>query len=118
MATYYTVRGWIETTNDYIDDLKSVIMYSMDSSELSKEQISLYKDGWVFPKNIINWSSFIFFGADVQYAGVVAIRNALLAITRNIPEIDAYFLITDEERLQEETVRIIDSKFIESDAHI
>jgi hypothetical protein len=57
MALYVSVRGWLECDRFQLSAVKEVIAKHADDH---------YSGGWGFPIHPFNWTSYVFYGGDIQ----------------------------------------------------
>jgi hypothetical protein len=118
MGRYSQIRGWIEASDAILPAIQGVIASVPTvhaSSACDAESIALYQSGWhVGP--IINWTRYVFFGADVRSQYVHVYRSTIDAIARvkhkDGDHPDGVFYVDDEEgdsvcwRIAEGTVTV------------
>lgn len=116
MAKYISVRGWIECDNIQIHTIKRIISnYELRvdfGSIIDYESIKLYNKGWCYPKEIINWTTCIFYGADVKEYCLDFIKNEIKEILKEIEEIEGMFILKYEEG-ERRCWKIVDAQIIE-----
>ena len=56
MSVYVSVRGWLECDEKQLAAIHAVIASHDDH----------YSDGWGTPRKHLNWTCYIFYGADIQ----------------------------------------------------
>ncbi len=96
MARYVLVRGWLECSFDDVSKIQSLIdshWENHDDYVLSNMAADLYKLGWSLPKTPINWTSFIFYGADIQAPAVSFVKDCLSSIAKSNSELVGFFRI-------------------------
>ncbi|MEU5308382.1 hypothetical protein [Streptomyces sp. NPDC021562] len=103
MAVYVSVRGWLECDQAQLSMVKEIIAKSADEH---------YSGGWGFPARPFNWTSYVFYGGDIQEGDVSWLRDQLaeMAILPPSDEADAdvqgLFMLTHElEGLTEWQIR-------------
>jgi hypothetical protein len=93
MATYASVRGWIECDPDQLDEIKEII---------SGKPHELYSGGWGFPGHAFNWTSYVFYGGDLQVQDLPWLRGVIEEIAAIPPcdemdvRVQGFFLVTCE----------------------
>ena len=107
MAYYYSLRGWLETSDESfprvierLTELKHA--YPEDS------QFHLYMKGWCWANEQINWTHYVFYGADVQIKGLDLLGIVLDSITAMGCEVDGYFRADGEDGIKSFVYTIID----------
>ncbi len=104
MGYYYSVRGWLELDEDFLGKVSETL--EILRKEVSNDPILLtYLNGWCWKPQPLNWTKYVFYGADVQRNGVSLFEETLARLTC-IPEIElnGYFKIDGEERETESVV--------------
>ncbi len=111
MAYYYTVRGWIEA------DAESYL--SLKKSLQKKEQLhpnddvyQLYMKGWVLNEHEINWTRFMFYGADVTQKGIDLLYDIINDFINQKLGISGYFQIQGEDELTCSVLKISNDELI------
>jgi len=62
-GTREQVRGWIECDKSNFPDIEKVIGKYRESFlkySIKKEIAELYQKGWQIPKDVINWTAYVF----------------------------------------------------------
>lgn len=113
MARYISIRGWLECDHQLVEKIRMIITnYAETRKGDNYETYKLYNQGWTFQNNIINWSSYIFYGADIKEYYLEFIRNEILCILELDEDIEGSFFI-DYEEGERERWDIINKKIIE-----
>ena len=100
MGRYVTVVGWFECAFDDVKMIKKTINETIESASefgVDKEIASFYLKGWRIPDEQINWTSFVFFGADIKSEALPYIENQLLMISKLNIEISGSFFLRSED---------------------
>jgi hypothetical protein len=87
MAHFTSVRGWIQLFSETTKDVTDVITaFKWRASEygISPEDAELYLQGWVPREKQINWSSYVFYGADVRTQAVPFLEDLVKEIAEKI----------------------------------
>jgi hypothetical protein len=96
MAYYYSLRGWLETNpDDFAIVTQKLVQLCQSYPEDS--QFALYMKGWSWSNDQVNWTRYIFYGADVQAEGLDLIEAVLAAITGLQRHVDGYFHAQGED---------------------
>jgi len=120
MARYVSVRGWLECEYEYIPEIKKIVdNYSDNYSafEATPEVRSLYQKGWRFPQDKINWTAYIFYGADIKSQCVDYIREQIIKISLVNDEIRGLFYVDDEEGERRMRWEIYDGNIAEEERY-
>jgi hypothetical protein len=84
MGRYAQVRGWIEASDEVIPAVAAVISAAPATHASLPEQaeaIALYQGGWHIGP-VINWTRYVFFGADVTSNYVDAYLSIVTALAQ------------------------------------
>ncbi|SOE24456.1 hypothetical protein SAMN05442782_1084 [Streptomyces sp. OK228] len=93
MAVYVSVRGWLECDRAQLSAVKAIIAKHTDDH---------YSGGWGFPKHPFNWTSYVFYGGDIQEADVPWLRDQLAEMATLPPldeedsDVQGLFMLTHE----------------------
>jgi hypothetical protein len=85
MSHFTSVRGWVQIFSDTTDDVMKIISdFNEHASNygVSRENADLYMGGWIAREKQINWSSYLFYGADVRTETVPFFENLLREIAK------------------------------------
>lgn len=80
MANHSLIRGWLECSFDDVENIQGLVSQHWSTAgdyHVATDSAELYKSGWKFPQFALNWTSLIFFGADVKEASVDFIFDCL-----------------------------------------
>jgi hypothetical protein len=69
MGKYVSVRGWLECDEHTVNEVKKIrddFTASSNEGLLIEDKLELYQSGWTFPERQINWTAYVFYGADVR----------------------------------------------------
>lgn len=101
MAKYVSVKGWLECEHSQIEEIHKVILnYGSKmgfETSIGHESVELYNKGWCNQKEIVNWTSYIFYGADVKDYCLDFIKGEIKEILSKCVEIDGMFFFQHEE---------------------
>ncbi len=95
MGHFTYIRGWVECDEDDVSAIKTVISNYVKKNEkyfMNKDLCELYNKGWRFPDEIINWTAYIFYGADVRSYNVNYIKIRLSIYLKSIKKLMDYFM--------------------------
>ncbi|MGW2462366.1 hypothetical protein ACWC2M_25575 [Streptomyces sp. NPDC001761] len=70
---YVSIRGWLECDQEKLPYIKNIISKSSDGH---------YSGGWAFPRYPFNWTSFVFYGGDIQEGDVAWLQEQLVDIAQ------------------------------------
>ena len=113
MSTFISIRGWLATDFKLIESFKATtykfeVIYS--KYLLAEEQAQLYQKGWLFPRQRINWNSYVFFGADVKLGAEEYIKDQIMEMLEIDKEIEGLFYFDDDACILSYKWKISDSK--------
>ena len=78
MGAYTSIRGWIALTDEMVEEVRKIISRAPSRAEnygLTTDGAELYNLGWIVPEDHINWTHYIFYGADIRTGAVRYIRD-------------------------------------------
>jgi len=81
-------------------------------SIFNNENMKFYNKGWRYPEEIINWTAYIFYGADIKEYYLEFIQDEIKEILKKNIEIDGMFFFCYEKG-EIKYWKIIDSKIKE-----
>jgi len=96
MAYYYSLRGWLEVSRDDFKEVTEKLL-QLCQSYPEGSQSELYMKGWHWVDDQINWTRYIFYGADVQAEGLDLFETVLQTITAMQLHVDGYFHAQGED---------------------
>ncbi|MFD0078853.1 hypothetical protein ACFVIY_41525 [Streptomyces sp. NPDC127166] len=85
MGGYVSVRGWLECDEKQLATVQEIISSHADDH---------YSSGWSTPRQQVNWTHYIFYGADIRESALEWFTNQITEIAR-IPASD-----DDEDRIR------------------
>ena len=95
MGHYISIRGWLECPESQIQKVKGIITSFVEKAEdygLTKDGAEMYNKGWQIPDGHINWTYYMFYGADIRIQQLDYIRDQIIALTDNIYEVDGEYM--------------------------
>ena len=116
MGHYVSVRGWIECDKSNFSAIEKVIdKYRMDflKYSISQEIAELYQKGWQIPKDVINWTAYVFYGADIRQYNLDFIKDQIIEIGKIDEDIRAYFFIDDDENIENYNWKLLEGVLLE-----
>jgi hypothetical protein len=108
MSYFYGLRGWLEIDEDDFLSITS-LLENLQSNHSITTKTGLYLQGWNWSNPIINWTKYIFYGADVTEEGLTLFEDTiskLLALNLNL---DGYFEAEGEDKEVTIVYRIMDN---------
>src|ERR1700712_3647928 len=83
MAKYISITGSLICSEAHIKIIKEVInSYENRNDEfaLTKEEMNLYQSCWNFQNQAVNWSRYVFYGADIKSYALSLIKSQIETI--------------------------------------
>ncbi|MCP4349973.1 MAG: hypothetical protein GY795_31210 [Desulfobacterales bacterium] len=77
MAYFFSLRGWLEVEPDKFDCVTEVIK-SLKKKYSKDTKFGLYIQGWTWSESAVNWTRYLFYGADVTYEGLEFFQDILI----------------------------------------
>jgi hypothetical protein len=96
MTYYYSVRGWLEIDPDNFTIVVDKIQ-ALENEYLENTKLALYMKGWCWSKTPINWSRYLFYGADVSSEGLDLLKNVINEITNLHIHVSGFFHAQGED---------------------
>lgn len=116
MGRYISIRGWLECDAEDIGAIQSIIDY-YSNVELdclwTKQTGSFYNKGWKISKDIVNWTAYVFYGADIRAGYEEYIKMQIKDIMKVNHRIEGHFFLDDDEGENKLYWRVIDSNISE-----
>ncbi|WP_185899597.1 hypothetical protein [Streptomyces sp. WAC07061] len=78
MGSYVSVRGWLECDGAQLATVQKIISAHADDH---------YSNGWSTPRQHLNWTRYVFYGADIRESALEWFASQLREIAR-IPASD------------------------------
>jgi len=94
MGRYISIRGWLACSHEQVPWIKETIQ---NKTTAEGSEIHHYLDGWHFPAKPINWTAYVFFGADVRRTTKDAFAELIRDLVERNSEIEGVFYLDDEE---------------------
>lgn len=95
MAHYSSIRGWLQVSSIMVVQIREMIpTFKARAKEydLSLEDADLYLGGFLFQEKRINWSDYVFYGADVRTSAVHFIEDLIKEIGVTVNEKDGNYI--------------------------
>jgi hypothetical protein len=96
MADFYSIRGWLEVEPDNFERVTEVVK-SLQSSHSKDTKIGLYLQGWCWHETQVNWTHYLFYGADVTDEGLELFESTLNKLTAMELNLPGYFHAQGED---------------------
>jgi len=96
MSYFYSVRGWLEMSPDAFPNVISTIT-ALRTRWSDNEKAQLYMKGWCWSSEPINWTRYVFYGADVTEDGLAVLRRVLTEMTLLKLDLSGYFHAQGED---------------------
>ncbi|MGK4008666.1 hypothetical protein WMF31_39025 [Sorangium sp. So ce1036] len=114
MSYFYSVRGWLEMSPEAFPDVISIIS-TMRVRWGDDEKAQLYMKGWCWSGEPINWTRYVFYGADVTEEGLVMLRCVLSEMVLLGLDLSGYFHVQGEDGEKMAILRIEDDVLLEEE---
>ena len=115
MAYYYSFRGWLEVEPDNFSRIIEVVR-SQQASHAKNSKLGLYSQGWCWSENPINWTRYLFYGADLTKEGLDFFQELLETITRMGLYVSGYFHAQGEDGEENVVYKVVDDMlYVEED---
>ena len=118
MAYFYALRGWLEVEPDNFSKIIEVVQ-SLQSSYPKDTKQGLYLQGWCWRETPINWTHYLFYGADVTDEGIDLFENTLHKLTAMGLNLSGYFHAQGEDgernliyQVTDDTLRIEEASIL------
>ena len=102
MAYFYSLRGWLEVDPDKYKDVLEQIE-NIRENNCNNQHSKLYIEGWCWSKTIINWTGYIFYGADVKKDGIPLFVETLEQLISLKIGLSGFFHAQGEDRVHNQT---------------
>ncbi|WP_437734317.1 hypothetical protein [Sorangium sp. So ce1335] len=117
MSYFYSVRGWLEISPDAFSDVIAIIS-TMRERWHGNERAQLYMNGWCWSSEPVNWTRYIFYGADVVEEGVGMLRCVISNMVSLGLDLSGYFHVQGEDGKQSLILRIENDALIEEGSQL
>ncbi|WP_437646662.1 hypothetical protein [Sorangium sp. So ce362] len=96
MSYFYSVRGWLEVSpNDFSEVVHTITTLRERWQRHDKER--LYMKGWCWSDEPINWTRYLFYGADVTEEGLRLLCDTIRDLALLKVELSGYFHARGED---------------------
>ena len=98
MAYFYSIRGWLEVEPENFKKATHHL-YALQKKETLETKETLYLKGWCWrdPSTTINWTRYLFYGADVTEEGLELFKKTLLELLDLKLNLSGYFHAQGED---------------------
>ncbi|AUX28646.1 hypothetical protein SOCE836_007250 [Sorangium cellulosum] len=96
MSYFYSVRGWLEVSPDIFSSITSTIS-TIRERWRDNEKAHLYMKGWCWSNDSINWTRYLFYGADVTEEGLTIFRSVINDLILLKADLSGYFHAQGED---------------------
>ncbi len=108
MGHFVSIRGWLEIDKPMQSKVVDLVNHFSERAPdlgVTQEIGKLYLKGWVFPESYINWTKYIFYGADIRTSGLKYLKEHFRAIAEGVWSMDeeikdyvkGYIFLEDED---------------------
>lgn len=109
MSYFFSLRGWLEVEPEKFETATQLIE-SLQNAYEKDTKIGLYLQGWSWNKNSINWTSYIFYGADVTESGLKLFEDTLGKLIDKQLNLSGYFHAQGEDGERNLVYRVTDDE--------
>jgi hypothetical protein len=96
MAYYYSLRGWIEVEPEHFNRVVEAIT-RLRRLQPTETKEGLYLKGWTWSDAPVNWTGYVFYGADVTAEGLLWLRATLQELARLGLHLSGFFHAQGED---------------------
>ncbi|HDN26908.1 MAG TPA: hypothetical protein ENG03_07410 [Thioploca sp.] len=117
MAYYYSLRGWLEIEPENFSNAVHTLK-SLNKQYESHPKFNLYLKGWCWGETNINWTRYLFYGADVTEDGLKFFKNMLCLMADTGLKLSGYFHAQGEDGEKNYIYKMVDdSVSLEESVH-
>lgn len=109
IAYYYSLRGWLEIEPENFLNVIEMIK-SLQKRYENHSKFSLYLKGWCWSETNINWTHYLFYGADVTEEGLEFFKNMLADLANNGLKLSGYFHAQGEDGERNYLYKLLDDR--------
>jgi hypothetical protein len=115
MAYYYSFRGWLEVEPENFSRVIEAVRLQQ-ASHAKNSKLALYSQGWCWSETPINWTRYLFYGADLTKEGLDFFQKLLEGITGMGLNVSGYFHAQGEDGEENIVYKIVDDMlYVEED---
>ena len=96
MSYFFSVRGWIEVAPENFQRAVELIAAARQAASAESRR-SLYLKGWCWSDAPVNWTRYIFYGADVVDDGLSLLQEVLGELCSAQLDLSGRFYIRGED---------------------
>ncbi|WP_407883462.1 hypothetical protein [Scytonema sp. NUACC26] len=111
MAYFYSIRGWLEVEPDNFASVTGLIQ-SLQASYLKDTKIGLYLQGWCWNSQPVNWTQYVFYGADITEDGLELFKDTLSKLITLKGNLSGYFHAQGEDGEKNFVYRVVDDRLM------
>jgi len=108
MNYFYSLRGWLELDEDEFPLITSLLETLQSNNSINTKE-GLYLQGWNCNNSRINWTKYIFYGADVTQEGITQFEDTITKLLSLNLNLDGYFQADGEDKEVTLVYKIIDN---------
>jgi hypothetical protein len=109
MAYYYSLRGWLEIEPENFLSVIEIIK-SFQKRYENHPKFSLYLQGWCWSETNINWTHYLFYGADVTEEGLEFFKDRLSDMAKSGLNLSGYFHAQGEDGERNYLYKMLDDQ--------
>ena len=107
MAYYYSLRGWLELEPENFSHTIGLLK-SLQKHYENDPKSNLYLKGWCWSETDMNWTRYLFYGADVTFEGLKFFKKILAQIADSGLNLTGYFHAQGEDGEKNYIYKMID----------
>ncbi|RUS99389.1 hypothetical protein DSM106972_078310 [Dulcicalothrix desertica PCC 7102] len=96
MSYFFSLRGWLEAEPEKFDKATQLIE-SLQRTYEQDSKMGFYLQGWSWNRNPINWTAYLFYGADVTESGLELFEDTLDKLINTHLNLSGYFHAQGED---------------------
>lgn len=118
MAYFYSLRGWLELEEEQFEQAIALVK-SLQLSHEKDTKAGLYLQGWCWGESPVNWTRYLFYGADVTAEGLELFEDTLFKLREMDLDLSGYFHAEGEDSEKKVIYEVIDSEvFVQEEVFV
>ncbi|BAP56784.1 hypothetical protein THII_2487 [Thioploca ingrica] len=109
MAYYHSLRSWLEIEPENFLSVIGIIK-SFQKRYENHPKFSLYLQGWCWSETHINWTHYLFYGADVTEEGLEFFKDMLSDLAKSGLNLSGYFHAQGEDGEKNYLYKMLDDQ--------
>jgi hypothetical protein len=117
MAYFYSLRGWLELEAEQFEQAIALVK-SLQMSYEKDPKPGLYLQGWCWGESPVNWTRYLFYGADVTAEGLEWFQDTLIKLLALNLNLSGYFHAQGEDGEKTMIYRVIENQIYQEKSRI